>query len=125
MKENIINWLIKITKADTNLINDGFHSFKQLYDHRIGLFIALCREYNANVSNVMHGKRVWKSKTHSDGSSMDGWFIMGIGTRRGQQITYHLPMVIWNKLEDIKTVKKAPKFDGHTPDEVLFRLSEL
>lgn len=122
MKEKIINWLIRITKADTNQINDGFHSFKQLYDHRIGLFIALCREYNANRD---HDKRVWKSQLHSDGSSMDGWFVMGIGTKRGEQITYHLPMVIWNKLEDIKTLKKAPKFDGHTPDEVLFRLSEL
>ena len=123
MKEKIINWLIKVTKADTNQINDGFHSFKQLYDHRIGLWIALCRQYN---SPLMHrDKCVWKSQFHSDGSSMDGWFVMGIDKRKGKQITYHLPIILWDKLEDIKTIKKAPKFDGHTPDDVLFRLSEL
>lgn len=115
MKEKIINWLIKVTKADTNKISDGYHTFEQLYEHRIELWIALCK--NKRFS--------WKSKKHSDGSIWKGWFILGNGLNSGLQITYHLPIMYWGRCKSIKTYRKAPKFDGHTPQDVIKRLKKL
>lgn len=124
MKEKFINWLIKITKADTNKISDGYHTFEDLYEHRIELFIAL-----VNIGNSWHNLEgfnfdAWKSKMHSDGSEWKGWFIAGINTKKGRQITYHLPIKYWKRL-DISTLRKAPDFDGHTPKDVLERLKTL
>jgi hypothetical protein len=119
MKEKIINWLIKNLKADTNKINDGYHNFEELYQHRIELYMALCRKVDAtNKTNV------WKAKIHSDGSVWKGWFLLGINTEPGTQITYHLPIKYWNKIEVIDW-GKAPNFDGHTPKDVIKRLKNL
>ncbi|MFZ2882228.1 MAG: hypothetical protein WA019_04085 [Candidatus Moraniibacteriota bacterium] len=116
MREKIINWLIKITKSDTNKISDGYHTFEQLYNHRIKLWIALCRK---------NRKQCWKTKTHSDGSSWDGWFLLGMNTESGKQITYHLPNNEWENCWGIEEIPKAPQFDGHTPDDVISRLSRI
>jgi len=117
MKEKIINLLIKVTNANTNKISDGYHTFEQLYEHRIRLFIALC-QVNSDS---------WCSAKHSDGSVWDGWFILGIGYKKGKQITYHLPIKYWNEVagDKVKVLKKAPKCDGHTPEDVLNRLENL
>jgi hypothetical protein len=98
---------------------DGFHTFDELYEHRIQLYITLCKAYENDYGGV------WKSKFHSDGSNMDGWFILGIHKEKGKQITYHLPLDKWKKLKNIKTLRKAPEYDGHTSDDVLKRLDDL
>ena len=98
---------------------DGYHTFDELYEHRITLFIALCKKL------VDDDDDVWRSELHHDGSSYDGWFIVGIGAVAGEQISYHLPMDKWNKCNFIKTVDRAPKWDGHTSDDVLERLEAL
>lgn len=39
-----VNWIIKQNpNMDTNLISDWYHTFWELYKHRIHLFIALCK----------------------------------------------------------------------------------
>ena len=86
-------------KLDPNNISDGYHYIGELYEHRINLFIALCemilKYYDAaDIRN--DGPMVWKSERHSDGSMIEGWFIMGIGTEEGDQITYHLPISKWS-----------------------------
>lgn len=119
LKVKFINWLIKTTKADTNKISDGYHTFEELYEHRIELYMALCRKvYKGNKTNV------WKAKIHSDGSVWKGWFILGINTTKGTQITYHLPIKYWGKI-DVIDWGKAPEFDGHTPQDVIKRLKQL
>lgn len=114
-KEEALNVLIK--ESDTNKISDGYHSFGELYEHRVTLFIALCRHYKKF--------RVWRSKLHHDGSSFDGWFIMGIGMDKGYQISYHLPMSKWEETSFVETLEKAPEWDGHTSDDVIQRLKKL
>lgn len=104
--------------------SDGYHTFNELYEHRITLFIALCYSIAANHGHSMEFK-VWKSKLHSDGSSMEGWFVMGIGREPGTQITYHLPMSKWYAAENIPEYEKAPEWDGHTAADVLNRLAKL
>ena len=108
-------------------VSDGYHSFKQLYEHRITLYIALC----AMIYKFYQGKGfrqrcpVWKSRKHSDDSSYEGWFIMGINTEKGEQISYHLPDKYWDKTKFAKSLPCAPEFDGHTAEDVIERLSKM
>ena len=48
-----------------------------------------------------------------------------IGKEKGNQITYHLPLVAWNDCYFAEDMERAPEFDGHTPEDVLTRLKEL
>ena len=65
--------------CDTNQISDGYHTFGELYEHRITLYIALWRK--------LESSRVWRSQAHSDGGVWEGWFILGIDYKQGAQIT--------------------------------------
>jgi len=96
-------------------ISDGYHTFDELYEHRVILFIALMQ---------CHKDKSWKSKLHSDGSKFEGWFIGGINKQEGSQITYHLPESYWSEV-DVETLERAPNFDGHTSQNVLTRISNL
>jgi len=105
---------------------DGYHTFGELYDHRITLYIALCRHKHELLALENPGKhKVWRSKLHANGSGYEGWYIMGIGTKPGEQITYHLPEKTWADTEFADTLERAPEWDGHTPDDVLKRLAAL
>lgn len=104
---------------------DGYHTFEELYEHRIELFITLCRLLATQYKLQVDGQGVWRSRVHSDGTSWDRWFVLGILTVPGQQITYHIPMSKWDETDFAKTLDQAPEFDGHTPDDVLFRLKNL
>lgn len=113
-----------IPSIDSNKISDGYHTFGELYDHRITLFIALCKLYD--VEDVPE-KNVWRSKKHSDGELAFGgtWFVLGINKLPGKQITYHLPIDRWDETEFAATLELAPEWDGHTPEDVLKRLKTL
>lgn len=113
-----INKLIgKIEKTDD--ISDGFHTFGELYEHRIVLYIGM-----AGFAHSL-GARVWRSKVHSDGSKFDGWFVLGIFEKRGEQITYHLPNKYWQRTGFAVTYDKAPEYDGHTSAQVLTRIKKM
>lgn len=94
-------------------VSDGYHTFDDLYEHRCLLFLNLLQASGCN--------NAWVSKLHDDGTMFDGWFIAGLDTPNGQ-ITYHLPMKMWELCGEIKKVDKAPKWDGHSPNDVLERL---
>ena len=107
----------KIVNGD---ISDGYHTFDELYEHRIILWIALCRRFK-----LFGTSDIWRSKKHSDGGSFEGWFILGMDKRKGYQMTYHLPLSKWDETNFADTLDKAPEWDGHTPEDVLKRISEL
>jgi len=106
-----------IRGVDSNQVSDGYHTFGELYEHRIALFIALCK--------IKPYPACWRSQLHHDGSAFEGWFIMGIGKDRGEQISYHLPMSKWEETRFAHTVKYAPEWDGHSGEDVLQRLKDL
>jgi hypothetical protein len=108
---------LETAKAVTGETSDGYHTFNDLYDHRITLYLALCR------FAIAAGSSVWKSRFHSDGSSFDGWFSLGIGDAPGEQITYHLPLSRWDEADFPE--RQPPPFDGHTSSDVLSRLAML
>lgn len=117
-------------------VSDGYHTFDELYAHRIELFIALCREHvrcrealtgwatGQTVRSVWFNY-VWRSLLHSDGSRLEGWFVMGIHRKAAAQITYHLPMARWDECGFAETLATAPEFDGHASADVLERLKQL
>lgn len=108
----------------TDDISDGYHTFGELYNHRIALYMLLAKQIAASVLGA-ETKPVWKSKAHSDDSVWEGWFILGIYKAKGQQITYHLPMSEWDKCYFAEELEKAPGWDGHTSEDVLVRLNSL
>ena len=75
---------------DTNLISDGYHTFGELYEHRIRLFITLCKAiYNDPQYQTGQKAEIWASLNHSDESNFNGWFILGIGEEKGKQIWHN------------------------------------
>lgn len=123
-QEDALNQLIKTMKADTNKISDGYHTFEQLYEHRITLYIALCRVLSKDLQKEHLG--IFRTKIHSDGTNWEGWFVLGIEDMiTGEQITYHLPESKWDETSFAETLDIAPKFDGHTSEDVLERIKSL
>lgn len=109
-------------------ITDGYHTFSELYNHRHALFCALTKIYDNYITPLNTRIKCYKSKLHSDGTMLDGWFIVIMliskfdGTK--EQISYHLPISWWDKFKLLE-LDKAPEYDGHTSDDVLERLMRL
>jgi len=109
--------------SDCGHLSDGYHTFDELYAHRIALWIALCRTKAAIIHESWNP--VWRSRLRSDGSGFDGWFVLGMFHQPGHQITYHLPESKWEECGFAVEKKRAPEFDGHTPADVIERISRL
>ncbi len=88
-------------------ISDGYHTFDELYHHRMMLFAVICNTYRNNA---------WKSWHHHDGTMYDDYFIVGIETPHGQY-SYHYHKDNWNMF-NVTCVEKAPKWDGHQPKDI-------
>ena len=96
-------------------VSDGYHTFNELYHHRAVLFSVICSVFK---------DRAWKSKKHDTGDMFDGMFIVGIETLQGQA-TYHYDTDPYWSMFDVKELPNAPKWDGHTPDDAINRISSL
>ena len=119
---------MKLTITGEKLeVSDGYHTIDELYEHRITLFIALCRL--VVVLNSVRARTfehpVWRSRFHSSDKRFEGWFLLGIGKEPGEQITYHIPDSKWHETDFAITLSRAPEWDGHTSDVVLGRLSRF
>ena len=101
----------KIT-GDTS---DGYHTFNELYHHRAVLFSVICND---------HKELAWKSKKHNDGSMYEGMFIVGINTPSGPA-TYHYDIEPYWNMFNVKELKNAPEWDGHTPNQAIKRIGTL
>lgn len=119
-------------------VSDGYHTMDELYDHRITLFVTICRIASQFKSYFKSGGvktaieqdvfQIWRSKRHSDGELCFGTgtqFVIGMGKEKGQQISYHLPIERWEETNFAETLEMAPEWDGHTSADVLERLKNL
>lgn len=88
-------------------LTDGYHTFQELYVHRMELFKVICHQ------NKSHA---WKSKLHDDGTMYPNYFIVGINTPEGS-FTYHYKMEFWDSF-NVAELERAPEWDGHTADDV-------
>lgn len=87
--------------------SDGYHTFDELYYHRMMLFAVICNTYK---------EKAWKSLLHDDGTMYKNYFIVGITTDEGDY-SYHYHINNWHYF-DVKTLEKAPKWDGHMPNDI-------
>ena len=114
-KEYLGKDLIYIPDKGVGEVSDGYHTFNELYDHRAKLFAIICHD---------HQDLAWKSLQHEDGSMYDGMFIVGIDTPLGQA-TYHYDVRLYWALFNVKELERAPKYDGHTPSDAIWRIGSL
>jgi hypothetical protein len=98
-------------------VSDGYHTFDELYMHRAALLLSLMK-----AKPTMS----WYSKLHDDGTMFTGMFIAGVQLPTGG-ITYHLECNLWDAA--VRTgaaeLELAPKWDGHTPADVVSRLLQF
>lgn len=123
--------------------DDDYHTFGELYNHRLELLLALWRSFS--MWDRYDPPECWRSKLHHDGTMFDGgWFIVGMSADTRQEvdgdvqwipktITYHFELKHWDRfsqIEDaygqpfVKTLDRAPEWDGHTSQDVLKILAE-
>lgn len=95
------------SKIKVGKISDGYHTFDELYHHRMVLFSIICNTYK---------DKSWKSWLHDDGTMFDDYFIVGVTTDKGEY-TYHYHKDNWDRF-DVKEIEKAPKWDGHKPSDI-------
>lgn len=107
----------------TGSVSDGYHTFDELYRHRALLTASLFTEW-ADRENWRRDRGVkfgvHKSRLHSDGSKLDGYFIVMAELPTGQ-ISYHYPDTDWD-LFDIPELDRALSWDGHTSADVVDRI---
>jgi hypothetical protein len=112
----------QVEYPDRERVSDGYHSFGELYTHRIHLMIALAKAHALDPS----GPTVYITKKHKDGSEWPGWFVLGISDRPGEQVSYHLPEKYWDICAKFAMIiPSAIFYDEHTSEDVLRRLLVL
>lgn len=124
-----IKEFIEAKGISSNGINDGYHTFGDLYEFR--------KLYNAALFNELaktetgHQKEypkydVHKSKRHNDGELCfgGGWFIVVAILPTGQ-ISNHYKMEDWDLFKIPEYPIAKYEFDGHTPEDVMERLKAI
>lgn len=106
--------------VDIGELSDGYHTFNELYYHRMVLTSVI-----VNTLAKTHPDMVWKSMNHHDPNfpMFDGMFIVGIDCPDGQA-TYHYDLPDWDNFQ-CQELERAREYDGHTPDEAIERISKL
>jgi len=133
--KNINNFIqcLNESGSPTQYISDGYHSFDDLYMFRMLYNAALFNTWAMDITypdgTVTEGQNrynVHKSERHHDGELCfgGGWFIVVAVLPTGQ-ISNHYKMDYWDYF-NIPVAKKALfPFDGHTPEDVMERLTKL
>lgn len=114
--------------VQANEVFDGYHTFTELYEHRLALTVALFKIYDNYLTPLRSRVKSWKSKLHHDGTMFQGYFIVGMSVLdwngKTQQITYHYELQHWDKF-NVMELDRAPVYDGHTAQDVIERLMKL
>lgn len=97
----------EVTLSVSGNTSDGYHTFDELYHHRMVLFSIICNQNKA---------KAWKSLKHDDGTMYEDYFIVGITTSEGDY-TYHYHIDNWDYFK-VRHVARAPEWDGHKPGDI-------
>ncbi|MCH9836325.1 hypothetical protein K0U83_11720 [bacterium] len=106
-----------VEPEEVELISDGFHTFKELYDFRLVFNACLFNEW---AKQGVYG--VHKSRKHGDGEECfgGGWFVVMATTPFGQ-VSNHYRDCHWGIFE-CESREKADAWDGHSAGDVVDRL---
>jgi len=64
--------------VDMGEVSDGYHTFNELYDHRVRLFSSLMHSYSGLS---------WWSRKHSDGEEWEGWSSLALPRQKVKSLT--------------------------------------
>ena len=103
-----------ILPCDVGEVSDGYHTFDELYNHRCTLWCIILTD---------NKELAFKTKLNDKKEVMEGWFIAGLDTPYGQ-ITYHLPMSMYDRL-NVKEIEYNANYDGHDSEDALLRLRKF
>jgi len=111
----------------TGETSDGYHTFNELYYHRMLLCAALFNTFYEQTA-TRAGSWAWgvhKSWQHYAGGDemFPGMFVVMCNLPTGQ-ISYHYDAEHWD-LFKIPQRDRADTWDGHTPDDVAERLARF
>lgn len=106
VNENNLNKYIIYAKSIGD-ISDGYHTFDELYYHRLCLFSVICN---------LFPDKAWKSWKHHDDSMYTDYFIVGLTTDEGDY-SYHYHKSEWDMF-NVKELDRAPEWDGHKPEDI-------
>jgi hypothetical protein len=89
----------------------------EIDEQRSLLFLALLKAMQSSCS--------FRTRLHSDGSpACEGCFIAGTDLGSGQ-MTFNLPIEMWDLADFLPTRKLAPETDVHSSQDVCERLRDL
>lgn len=123
---------VKVTHYETiGSVSDGYHTFNELYEFRklynVAFFNILARvdalEEKYKTDTTLYN--IHKSYKHSDGELCfgGGWFIV-TAYLDGKQISNHYENKDWD-LFKCPEREVADEWDGHTPSDVVERLTNF
>lgn len=111
---NAIIEQMKAMDMSAGEVSDGYHTYNELYEHRMFLFSILCYIFKQHA---------WKSWRHDDGTMFTDMFIVGLTTPEGDY-TYHFNKEHWDNF-NARVLTHAPEWDGHKPEDITRLLSLL
>jgi hypothetical protein len=106
--------------SKSRYVSDGYHTFDDLYMFRLLYNAALFNTLGSSDPVFAH-----KSTKHADGEDCfgGGWFIV-VAYLNGQQISNHYKLEYWDYFK-IEARQRADEWDGHTPEDVMQRLTDF
>lgn len=109
--------------------SDGFHTFDELYRHRLLLNAALFNAWGrGRARGYATGPEydVHRSLLHHDGEAPfgGGWFIVVAALPTGQ-VSWHYPVEHWDLFRQVPETHRAAVWDGHTADQAADRLQRF
>jgi hypothetical protein len=104
----------------TENTSDGYHTFKELYEIRKAYNVALFNEWGKFDIPSYNVHKSWK---HHDGEFCfgGGWFIV-VAIMPTGQISNHYKAEDWDLFKIPEVEKALFPFDGHTTEDVIYRL---
>lgn len=101
-------------KIINNEISDGYHTFSELYDHRIALY-CYCIRTGALVPD------------YAVLEHYEGWDLVACHTQAGEQVSYHIHISqreLWS--ENFPIIKyDRDRWDSHSAKDVVKRLNRI
>ena len=100
---------IPLSAEDTKKVSDGYHTFEELYEHRVVIYIKLVK-----LAQQLGHKAAWKPH-------YPGWPVLFLETPAGQ-ISYHFPEKFLPTVDGFIPRDDNHVWDGHESLDVISRL---
>lgn len=120
--DSIYRNVAHIGAEEMGSVSDGYHTFDELYEHRIALYITLLRTIKAYGKQAEAPQEIAQARFIRFRHYI-GWFCLGAEFPGIGQVSYHLPEHLWDKCDFAE--EGTWEFDEHTSKDVVERLAKI